>query len=482
MHAAIIRATIGTAVAALVAAAPLTAQDVPSFAYGECPEGAPEGSRCGALTVWEDRDARSGRTLDLDVIVLEATGPNPRPDPVYVLTGGPGQAATGSAGGSRRHPLRAQRDIVFMNQRGTGGSNELPCRHDDDAPVDVYLGQIFDPELAAECVRDLSERADLTKYQSPYSLDDLDDLREALGHDRINLWGGSYGTRAALVYIRRHEEHVRTAVLNASMSMDQIMPEGMARDAEAAIRGVLRDCADMPDCAAKYPDLDADYTAVVERTRDPVPVTVTDPRNGAEVEALLQPAGFAEALRAMLYAPGPTQDVPRLLHLAATTGDYDGFANFGAARAHNIAQLAPAGMYLSVTCAEDIPFANEPGEYEQGAGTFLADARARSHFDACRIWPRGEVPADFHDPVVSDLPVLIISGTHDPVTPPRWGEAAARTLPNGIHVVVPFGHHGWGGLENAGACVLGIQVSFLAAPLDAPDTDCLSTIRRRPFN
>jgi len=462
--------------------APLRAQHVPRLTSGPCEIAKVEGKAiCGTLTVWEDREAHAGRTLDLYFVVLPATDPNPEPDPIYVLTGGPGSAATGSAGGWARSPHREHRAIVMMDQRGTGRSNVLDCLFDDDAPVEVYLGQIFDPDHIARCAETLTARADLTKYTSPLSLDDLDDLRRTLGHDRINLWGSSYGTRASLVYLRRHEPHVRSAVLNASMSLGQTMPEGMARDAEAAIQNVIADCAEMPDCAATYPDLNEEYRVAVEGARDPVPVTILDPRSGETVEAVMQPAGFAESLRAMLYDPGMTRDIPRLLHVAATEGDYDRFAQFGAARAYNIGRLAATGMYLSVTCAEDVPFANEAGEYEQGAGTFLADARARSHFDACRRWPTGSVPEDFHHNVASEVPVLIVNGTNDPVTPPRWGADAARTLPNSVLVVVPHGHHGWGALENAGDCLAAIQLAFLADPDTKPDLACLGEIRRRPF-
>ncbi len=460
----------------------LAAQAVPRSNVASC-EGATSESDavCGKLTVWEDRDARSGRTLDLFYMILPATGPNPEPDPIYVLTGGPGSAATGTAGGWIGSEHREHRTIVMMDQRGTGRSNGLKCLFDEDAPVEVYLGQIFDPDHIADCVEDLSKHADLTKYTSPFSLDDVEDLRQALGHDQINLWGTSYGTRASLVYLRRHGTHVRSAVLNGSMSLGQVMPDGMALDAEAALRGVLKDCSEMPDCAAAFPTVQADYRAVVEADWESVGVTIRDPRTDAPVDATMTRAGFAESLRAMMYDPGATRDIPRLLHLAATDGNYDGFGQFGAARAHAIGLLAATGMYLSVTCAEDIPFANEPGEYEQAAGTFLGDARARSHFEACRRWPAGSVDPDFHDAVASEAPVLIINGSHDPVTPPHWGEDAARTLPNALHVTVPHGHHGWGSLENSD-CVNRIQAAFLAEPGRHPDVTCLDQVRRRPFN
>jgi pimeloyl-ACP methyl ester carboxylesterase len=464
-------------------ATPIVAQDaVPRLELEPCEIQGATGAECGTLTVYEDREAGSGRTLDLYVVVVPPTHPDPEPDPIYVLTGGPGSAATSNAAGAARSPLHVRRAYVFMDQRGTGRSNGLYCLVDDDEPVDAFLGEIFDEDRIARCRVELAEQADLTLYTTPLAMDDLDDLREALGHERINLWGTSYGTRASLVYLRRYGEHVRSAVLNASMSLGQIMPMEMAADAETAVRNVLHDCAASEPCASRYPDLEEDYRLAVEGASGPVEVTLTDPRTEQEVQGTMQPAGFGEALRAMMYDPGATRDIPRFLHLAAREGNYDGFAQFGAARAMVISRIAAAGMYLSVTCAEDIPFANEPGEYEAGQGTFLTDSRARSHFDACRLWPRGTVSEDFHDDVVSDVPVLILNGAHDPVTPPRWGAAAAEHLSRSVHVVVPHGGHGWGGLENAG-CVSGIQRAFLENPTsDALDLACLSEIRRRPFN
>ena len=469
---------------ALLGVTGLSAQEeVPRLNLEPCEiRGVTGPAECGTLTVFEDREAHSGRTINLYVVVLPATAPDPEADPIYVLTGGPGSAATGSAGGASRSPLRARRPYVFMDQRGTGRSNPLLCLVGDDEPLDVFLGEIFDEDRIQRCREELRSRADLTLYTSPLAMDDLDDLRQALGHEQINLWGSSYGTRAALVYLRRHGEYVRSAVLSASMSLGQIMPMGMAADAEAAVRNVLDDCAASEPCGSRFPNLEEDYRLAVEGASRPMQVTVTDPRTEEEeVQATLRPAGFAEALRAMMYDPGATRDIPRFLHRAAREGDYDGFAQFGAERAIAIIRLAATGLYLSVTCAEDIPFANEPGEYEAARGTFLADRRARSHFDACRLWPRGTVADDFHEDVVSDVPVLILNGAHDPVTPPRWGAEAAEHLSRSVHVVVPHGGHGWGGLANS-SCVSRIRAAFIENPTaDALDLSCLGEIRRRPF-
>jgi pimeloyl-ACP methyl ester carboxylesterase len=460
---------------------PATAQQVGSLKMSECPGSARGQAECGTLTVWENREAKSGRTLDLFFLILPPTDPDPAPDPIYILTGGPGSAATRSADNWAQSNERKRRPILFMDQRGTGRSNVLNCWQPDDAPIDVYLGPLFVADHVATCREELKNKADLTQYTSPYSLADVEDLRAALGHEKINLIGSSYGTRAALVYLRQYESRVRSIVLQASMAMSQIMPDGMAVDAEAAVRGVLADCLASADCAAKYPNVEQDYRTAVERARRPVPVTITDPRGGDPVETTLQPQGFGEALRAMMYGPAPARDIPRLLHVAATEGDYSGFAQFAANRSYGLARGLATGMYLSITCAEDIPFANEYREYEMGQATFLADARARSHFDACRRWATGSVPDDFHASVESDVPVLVLNGQHDPVTPPKWGAETANHLPNSFHIVVPHGGHGWGGLKNAN-CVSRIQESFINRPQRRPDTQCLATIARQPFN
>ena len=208
--------------------------------------------------MWENRAAKSGRTIDLNVVLLQANGPNRKPDPIFFLFGGPGEAAASAAQQFASEPTRATRDLVLVDARGTGKSNGLHCPIPDDGPLQEFLPTLNVPVIKA-CRPELEKRADLRYYLTPYAMDDLDDLRAALGYDKINLDAGSYGTRAALVYIRQHGDHVRAATLWASTALTQPMPLHFATDSEGALRNVFRDCYAEPACKAAFPTLEADY-------------------------------------------------------------------------------------------------------------------------------------------------------------------------------------------------------------------------------
>lgn len=445
------------------------------------PEIATPPADCGTFTVWENRVARSGRTIGLNVVLLKAMGPTRRSDPVVYLTGGPGQDATSLARSLAGSTPRRTRDILLVDQRGTGRSNGLFCGPEPTAPASAFMATM-DTARAHRCASELSSGADLRHYLTPYAMDDLDDLRAALGYEKLNLLGTSYGTRAALVYLRRHGDHVRSVTLQGATAMSHPMPAGFARAAQDALEGVFRDCAADTACAKAFPDLRRDYrravSAIEAGSRE---YTVRDPRSGSTVTVKLTVRDFAEALRAMLYAPATARPVPLFLHKAATTGEYQPFAEFQLRRNIGLTQGLAEGMYFAVTCTEDVARTDTATAYAAGHGTFLADRRARAHIDSCRGWPRGELPAGFGEEVASDVPVLIITGQYDPATPPRDARAAASRLTNARVVIVPHGGHSAGGLTGA-ACVSRLLTGFLeTADPDALDTGCLSAMHRPTF-
>jgi pimeloyl-ACP methyl ester carboxylesterase len=437
-------------------------------------------SKCGTYTVWENRAAKAGRTIDLNVRVLQATSPNPKPDPVFVLLGGPGEAATSAAEWYGDDPSMADRDIVLVDARGTGKSNGLHCPIPKDGPLQGFMPTLNVPVLKA-CRQELEKHADLRYYLTTYAMDDLDDLRAALGYDKINLDGGSYGTRASLVYIRQHGDHVRTATLWGSTAMTQPMPLHFAADSEHALQNVFRDCQAEPACKAAFPTLEADYKRTVERIEQgPVPVTVKDPRNGKATQINLEPDDFAESLRAMVYKPESMLSIPLFLHKAAS-GDYQAFADHQIARNVGLNEEIADGLYFSITCTEDIDRIDPHQLIANGRGTFLADHRARPHMEACKGWPRGTLPAGFGEEVKSDVPVLIMVGDNDPATPPTAARAAVSRLSNGRVVVVPYGGHALEGLIGK-ECVNGIAAKFLeTADQRSLDTSCLKDVKHKPF-
>ncbi len=448
------------------------------------PEGSKPPAKCGTFTVWENRDTRSGRTIDLNVMVLEATGPERKPDPVLVLMGGPGESATRLAWFYDRPETRSQRDVLLVDQRGTGGSNPLRCQPDPNAPLQEFV-PLFDAQEARKCPKELAKHADLRYYLTTHAVDDLDEVRAALGYERVNLEAGSMGTLSSLVYIRRHGKTVRSAMLWSTTALSDPMPSQMATDAEGAMRLVLRDCAADPACRAAFPAIEDDYRRAVRRINEegPMRIEVQDPRNKATVAISFRATDFAEILRAMLYTPENARKVPLLLHHAATTGDYRPFAQPQVERNVEIAQGIWKGLYFAQTCTQDVPRVNPEAVYATGRGTFVADHRARPHIESCEGWPRGRLPPGFGEDVQSDVPVLMINGESDPATPPATARRAAAKLSNSRLIVVPQGSHALIGLEGDGAqCLERIAARFLdTANPKALDTACVAKVRRKPW-
>jgi pimeloyl-ACP methyl ester carboxylesterase len=439
-------------------------------------------AKCGTFTVWENRGEKSGRTIDLNVVVLEATGPDPLPDPYVFLLGGPGQAATSIARALNDAAERERRDILLVDQRGTGESNGLLCGPERAAPLQAFMATM-DARRVQACRNELEKRADLRYYLTPYAMDDLDDLRVALGYERINLDGGSYGTRAALVYIRRHGQHVRTARLDGALAFGYRIPIGFAADAEASLRNVLADCAAEPECAAAFPTLADDYRRAFHalESEGPLALRVRDPRTGDSVDVTFSAADFAESLRAMLYAPEPTRRIPAILHHAATTGDYRPFVDFQLNRNLGLTEGIAEGMYFAITCTEDVARLDAAAIEASGRGTFLAQHRTRPHVQGCEGWPPGRLPPGYHEEVASDVPVLIMTGSNDPATPPASAHAAASRLSNARVIIVPGGGHGFGGLAGA-ECLQAIGARFLeTADPRTLDTSCVANVHRKPF-
>jgi pimeloyl-ACP methyl ester carboxylesterase len=438
-------------------------------------------AQCGTYTVWENREAKSGRTIDLNVVVLQATGKDRKPDPLFILLGGPGEGAASSAPEWYvEDPERAHRDLVFVDARGTGKSNGLHCLIAKDAPLQEFMPTL-NVDVIKACRVELQKHADLRYYLTPYAMDDLDDVRAALGYDKINLDGGSYGTGASLAYIRQHGEHVRAATLWSSTAFTQPMPETFAADAENALHNVFRDCYAEAACKAAFPTLEADYKRAVSKIESgPVRVTVTDPRNKKPAGVSLDADAFAESLRAMLYKPEAMLSIPLLLHKAAG-GDYHAFTQFQIDRNIDLNGAIADGLYFSITCTEDVDRTNPQQLQANNRGTFLADHRSRPHIEGCKGWPRGKLPAGFGEEVKSDVPVLAVNGVNDPATPPGAGKAAISRLTNARLIVVPYGGHSQEGLIGA-ECVKKIAARFLeTADQRSLDVACVKDIRHKPF-
>jgi pimeloyl-ACP methyl ester carboxylesterase len=440
-------------------------------------------AKCGSLEVYEDRAARKGREINLNIVVLPATGDKREPDPIFYFAGGPGSAATEEAAGAAQvyAKIHEHRDLVFVDQRGTGASNPLNCNLYNADDLQSQLGYFFPLDDILKCRTQLEPKADLKLYTTTIAMDDIDDARGALGYDRINLIGGSYGTRAALTYLKRHPQHVRTATLQGISPTNQFMPGDFAQQTERALQGLLSECVADQQCNNAFPNIKAEAQSVLAQLiKGPVEVEVQKPGSSERVKVKLSRDLAAEAIRYMLYSPVPASRVPLMIHTAAQ-GNFVPLTRAALQFRTNIVATGSNGMYLSVTCAEDLPWI-KPGEGERmAANTFLGDYRLVQQREVCALWPRATIESDYSQPVRSDVPVLIVTGEWDPVTPPSNAERTAKTLKNSLNIVVPHGAHGLGGLEGID-CIDRIATEFIErGTAKGIDTSCVQSIRRKGF-
>jgi pimeloyl-ACP methyl ester carboxylesterase len=439
--------------------------------------------RCGIFEVFEDRDRKAGRKIALKIVVYPATGPDKAPDPLFYIPGGPGSSATEDAPfvAQQAAKIREHRDLVFMDQRGTGGSNPLNCAFFNPGDLQSYLGDYFPLPDVRKCREELEPKANLKLYTTSIAADDLEDVRRALGYQKINIIGGSYGTRAAQVFLKRHPNSVRAIILHGVSTTNQFMPRDFPQHTERALNGVIAECAADKDCHEAFPNLEAEKKSVLEKLlRGPVEVEVKRGTSNENVRISLSRDLIAEAIRYMLYQAGAASRIPLFIHLASQ-GNFVPLANAAINYRRTLVATGSNGMYLSVTCAEDLPLIKSGEGERNGANTFLGDYRLRQQRAACALWPRGEIPNDYAQPTVSDVPVLILTGQWDPVTPPIYGDTAAKHLPHSLHVVVPHGGHGFGGL-NGIDCIDKLITSFVEKGSTVGlDTSCVSSISRGSF-
>lgn len=401
--------------------------------------------KCATFEVFENRETKQGRKISINVVVLPATARIKEADPVFFFAGGPGQAATELARESLMilGGLNAKRDIVLIDQRGTGKSNGLSCKLGDaNTPetIDPVKRDQRSRKLLLECRDALAKRADLTQYSTTIAVADIDDLRVALGYDKINLWGGSYGTRVAQEYLRRHPAQVRSIVIDGVAPPSMALPDSFSRDAGAAYDKMLIACGNEPACLKRFPLLKSQVDELLANLdKQPRMLSLPDALTGIPREVAVTKDAVLMALFSTLYVPEMTALLPELL-VRAKQGDYAPLMAMTSVFGEFAEEKIFAGMRFSVVCAEDVP--------RLGAGRSALDAApfgrmfVREFAKACKDWPRGAMAEDFDQPVRSDKPVLILSGGLDPVTPPLFGDEVKKSFPNSLHLVANNVGHG----------------------------------------
>ena len=434
-------------------------------------------ARCAWLDVPENREQSAGKHVRLHVAVVPALRLEPAGDPLFVLSGGPGQAASdfylSIAPALAR--IRRDRDIVIVDQRGTGRSNRLDCKFPEEDFTFV------DPQQLRASVRSCLAQlpGDPRYYTTSVAVRDLDDVRAALGYEQIDLYGVSYGTRVAQHYMRRYPKRVRLAVLDGVVPPKLALGPDVALDAQAAIDTAFARCQSNAQCDRAFPNIASSFDALRARLKSqPIPLRLPDPVSAEPTETRLGADELAGAVRLLSYSDETLSTLPLLIHEAQTGQPQALAAQYLMIKRSLDTQIAN-GMHFAVVCSEDAPRWNAQNTSEVAlANTYIGVSFMTGMKTICEQWPRGPVDPDFNEPLVSTTPVLVLSGGNDPVTPARYAEQILPGLSRSKHLVLDGQGHG----QIAIGCVPRIVSDFVSSgDLDSIDDQCVKAIGPAPF-
>lgn len=462
----------------------------PLFEEADCAFEVPAGYRpiCGYLTVPEDRSQPDGRTIRLHVAIFKSTASDPEPDPVFHLVGGPGGSLLDGVslylerGGAE---ILERRDYVLFNQRGTSYSGpDLFC-----LPYDQYLWEAYERDLSLEeynagavdelavCLTEWREQGvNLAAYNSAENAADVNDLRLALGYDRVNLYGVSYGSRLALTVMRDYPHIVRSAIIDAVYPPQVNLLTEVGVNAHRALRVLFAACAEDSACSTRYGDIESKFYEVIDRLdASPVTIPIEGPYRAYSVR--LDGDLFIDAMFGSLYSVRSIVYIPLMID----TAYHERYTALSEAVGGALGSPLSHGMHFSVLCREEVPFEAAAGPLPEESG--IPD-RLRTHFDnvfypdVCVVWDISPAGAVENEPVVSDVPTLVLAGRFDPITPPRWAELAAQTLSRHCYYVFPNVGHG---VMRTDLCARQIGLAFLDDPTREPDTSCMGSLESIEF-
>jgi pimeloyl-ACP methyl ester carboxylesterase len=402
----------------------------------------------------------------------------PLGDPLFVLTGGPGQAASdfylSVAPALAR--VRRDRDIVVVDQRGTGRSNRLDCKFPEDGELAASDPDQL-PQITRACLAELS--GDPRYYTTSVAVRDLDEVRAALGYQVLNLYGVSYGTRVAQHYMRRYPQRVRTAILDGVVPPQLALGPEVALDAQAAIDNAFARCESNHACRSAFPNIAATFASLRARLQaHPLKLDIADPLSAEPTQAQLGIYELGAAVRMLSYSDETLSILPLLIHEAQAGQPQALAAQYLMVKRSLEAQIA-YGMHLAVVCSEDAPrWDDSPVSPEALAKTFIGESFMQAMRAICELWPRGPVDEDFNQPLNSTIPTLVLSGGNDPVTPARYGEQILPGLSRSKHLVLDGQGHG----QLTIGCMPRVIAQFIVAgEASSLDDACLRNVAAAPF-
>jgi len=431
---------------------------------------------CGQLSVPLDPNDADGPHIELFVARVAALSAEPNPDPVTLLAGGPGQAATDlyPLVRSAFERVRRDRDIILVDQRGTGRSQPLTCTMPEDQDLEIADAETVE-RVTRQCLAELP--VDPRWFTTSIAVTDLDRVRRALNIEQWNVYGASYGTRVAQHFARQYPQHTRAVILDGVVPTSVSLGPQIAHHAEAALQAIFARCGENAGCNDTYGDVNAKFTSLVRRLEEsPVTLNLRSPLSGEVNEEIFTELALKAAVRLLTYSPDTAALLPLFIQQA-----YDGDWNPLAAQAFMVVQqLEDAiayGMHNSVVCAEDVPFFTEL-DRQALERTYLGTSQVDALQAICEYWPRGPIDDNFKTPMQSTVPALLLSGEFDPITPPTYGSQAAAAFARHKHVVVPGQGHGMATI----GCVPRLMSEFLdELTPETLDIDCVRRQQPAPF-
>lgn len=440
--------------------ASMTSLASPSLMLEDCHvKGIKEQVQCGQLDVLENYQKLDGRQISINVVVLPSIDRTSTKEPLMFLAGGPGQAATELAAHIRRvfTEVRKTRDIILVDQRGTGKSSALQCDDTIEKTQNIYTSSIVDLNVQdiRECISTFTQ--EMSEYNSENAIRDFDAVRAALGYEMINVYGGSYGTRAALVYMRMFPQHLRSVVLD-SVGPIEVPIGAFGQSAAQSFKALVENCHAEAACQKAFPNIESEFQQVFQSlVSSPKTLSILHPRLGTPVDMVVDGDKFINSIRMQLYSMEGRTMVPLVIH-QAYKGNYMPLAGL---LARQDTTDSEGGMYMGLTlnivCNEDFPKISINDWNADANNQFGRNISHRMWRLACPVWPKYRPDDSFYKPVIADIPTLILSGKLDPVTPPSNGEKSDKTLPNSRHIIVKNAAH----IVAGNTCALELIDQFL---------------------
>ncbi len=433
---------------------------------------------CGKYPVYENRETKKGRIINLNIVVIPALHRDSAGTPIFYFDGGPGVAASNSASfyAETSNPYRQYHDIVLVDIRGTGGSNPLNCSSlQIKQGIKDHFQEMYPKEAVKECYDSLSKLADLKQYTTTNVVRDIEDVRKWLGYWKINIYGLSYGTRVALVYMKMFPASIESCILWSPVPTYGKMPLYHAKFAQNSLEQIFNDCRHDPVCHNSFPDIENEFDLLMKKRKN-TPFTFLYTNSSGYSERLsFSWNTFQTKLRSLMYTPSGMRQVPYIIH-QAYIGNFNPFIALYPKGA-DTSKLIAEGLYLCITCAEDVPFIDAKEIEPLTKGTFMGTYRIDQQKIACGQWVKGKIPNDFLNSTNSNIPTLILSGGFDPVTPTSMAKEIAGHLSNSTLVIIPQMSHMFDGLSNP-ECFDDICLRFINNPaMPKLQLDCIKKMK-----